>query len=163
MPKARLNAGFRGPWIPLINVVIQAINIISDKEGREFELRLFGNEVRHQVRVIGSWSKVRGVTFTLAETDFIKSTLTKSLETQLLLLGWRRSQTNGTMSFVYALHGKLQSEFLAGALIDAVKLVGTDDPHQCFELDIDGAKVTQMNSNLYAPCSRYSSRFKSKG
>jgi hypothetical protein len=85
------------------------------------------------------------------------------MEAQLLLLGWRRSLKNGILSYVFALHGKLQSEFLAGALIDAVKLIGTDNPHQCFELDIDGAKVTKMNSSLFAPCERFSARFKSKG
>lgn len=163
MPKARLKAGFRGPWIPLVNTIIQAINIISEKEGSEFELRLFGNKERHQVRVIGLWSKARGVTFTLAETDFITSTLTKGLETQLLLLCWRRSTTQGTLSYIYALHGKLRSEFLAGAIVDAVKLIGTGNPHQCFELAIDGAKVTKMNSELFEPCGPVATRFKSRG
>lgn len=163
MPKARLNADFRGPWIPLVNTITQAINIISESEGSEFELRLFGDEEKYQVRVIGSWSKVRGITFTLAETDFVRSTLTKKLETQLLLLGWRRSPTQGTLSYIYALHGKLRSEFLAGAIVDAVKLIGTNNPHQCFELDIDGAKVTKMNSTLFEPCGPVATRFKSQG
>jgi len=163
MPKARLSENFRGPWTPLVNTIAHAINIISESEGRYFEVRLFGLSEELEVRITGSWTRVRGVTFTLSETEFTKQVLTKKVETQLLLLGWRRSPTRGVLSYVYALHGKLRSDFLAGAIVDAVKLIGTDDPSQCFEIEIDGERISKMNSEFFEPCGSSPTRFKSKG
>jgi hypothetical protein len=160
MIKARLKEDFRGDWVPLVALLSQSIEIISESESRSFELRLFGLESHLQLRVIGSWDKVRGVVFRLADTEFVRSTLTKGVESTLLLMGWRRAPNGGGINYVYALHGKLRSDFLAGAIIDAVKLIGTNDAKQCFELDLNGQPVTQFNSKQFQPCGSSQTMFR---
>jgi hypothetical protein len=162
MIKARLKEDFRGDWVPIVALLSQSIEIISESESRSFELRLFGLDGHLQLKVIGSWDKVRGVVFKLADTEFVRSTLTKGVESTLLLLGWRRSPNGAGITYVYALHGKLRSDFLAGAIIDAVKLIGTDDARQCFELDINGQPVERFNSKQFQPCGSSKTMFRIK-
>jgi hypothetical protein len=160
MIKARLKEDFRGDWVPVVALLSQSIEIISESESSSFEFRLFGLDGHLQLKVIGSWHKVRGIVFKLADTEFVRSTLTKGVESTLLLMGWRRSPNGAGITYVYALHGKLRSDFLAGAIIDAVKLIGTDDARQCFELDINGQPVERFNSKQFQPCGSSKTMFR---
>jgi hypothetical protein len=96
----------------------------------------------------------------MPETSHIRASLTKSQENTLLLLGWRRSKGTGTISYTYALHGKMRSEFLGGAVVDAAKQIIGDDPYRCFSLQFEGRQVTAMNSKLFQPCERVAGGFR---
>jgi hypothetical protein len=110
--------------------------------------------------VRGGWDRVRGIVFDIPETQFIKTTLTKWQESTLLLTGWRRNPSKEKISYVYALHGKLRTDFLAGAVVDAVREILGDLPNTWFELQIDGQLIKKVNSELFEAHEKINGRFR---
>lgn len=162
MPVARLKPDFRGDWTPLVSALSQAIEILEGKPHRSFEIRFFGDEDSPKVAVQGAWEKARGVVLHIPESPFIKNTLTKAQETTLLLTGWRRSPSTEKISYIYALHGKLRTDFLAGSVVDAVREILGDYPDSWFELRVDGQTITKVNSKLFEASEKINGRFRVK-
>jgi hypothetical protein len=160
MPKARLKPNFRGDWTPLVSVASQAIEVLEGKPHRTFEIGFFDESEGHQLSVRGGWDRVRGIVFDIPETTFIKTTLTKWQESTLLLTGWRRNPSKEKISYVYALHGKLRTDFLAGAVVDAVREILGDRPNTWFELQIDGQLIAKVNSELFEAHEKINGRFR---
>ena len=162
MTVARLKPNFRGDWTPLVSTVSQAIGLIEGKPNRTFEIGFYDDEEIPKVTVRGSWDRVRGIVFDMPETPFIKKTLTKGQETTLLLTGWRRSPSKEKISYIYALHGKLRTDFLAGSVIDAVREIIGDHPNTWFELQVDGQAITKVSSELFETSEKFPGRFRVK-
>jgi hypothetical protein len=160
MPKARLKPNFRGDWTPLVSATSQAIEVLEGNPHRTFEIGFFDENAGHQLSVRGGWDRVRGIVFDIPETPFIKTTLTKWQESTLLLTGWRRNPAKEKISYVYALHGKLRTDFLAGAVIDAVREILGERPDTWFELQIDGQLITKVNSELFEANEKIDGRFR---
>jgi hypothetical protein len=160
MTVARLKPNFRGNWTPLVSAVSQAIEILEGKPHRSFEISFFDDEATLKLTVRGSWDRVRGIVFDIPETSFIKDTLTKGQETTLLLTGWRRNSEKEKISYIYALHGKLRIDFLAGSVIDAVREIIGDQPNTWFELHVDGQAITKVNSELFETNDKVPGRFR---
>jgi hypothetical protein len=162
MSIAKLKPNFRGDWTPLVSAVSQAIEVLESKPHRTFEMGFFDNGAVHNLSVIGRWDRVRGIVFEIPETPFIKGALTKRQETNLLLMGWRRSRTKEAITYSYALHGKLRTDFLAGSVIDATREILGDKPDTWFELQIDGQLITKVNSDLFEAHEKIIGRFRTK-
>jgi hypothetical protein len=160
MPKARLKPNFRGDWTPLVSVTSQAIEVLEGKPHRTFEIGFFHESDGPLLSVRGGWDRVRGIVFDIPETQFIKTTLTKWQESTLLLTGWRRNPSKEKISYVYALHGKLRTDFLAGAVVDAVREILGDLPNTWFELQIDGQLIKKVNSELFEAHEKINGRFR---
>lgn len=160
MSIARLKPDFRGDWTPLVSAMSEAIGILEGKPHRNFELRLFGSEAEPKIIVRGYWDRVRGIVFDIPETTFIKNTLTRDQEMTLLLTGWRRNKNSQKISYIYALHGKLRTDFLGGALIDAVREILGDAPNTWFELLFEGQNVTKVDSKLFEASEEIVGRFR---
>jgi hypothetical protein len=160
MSIARLKPDFRGDWTPLVSAMSEAIGILEGKPHRNFELRLFGDKAEPNLVVRGYWDRVRGIVFEIPETPFTKKTLTKDQELTLLLTGWRRNHSTKKISYIYALHGKLRTDFLGGAVVDAVREIIGDAPDTWFELLIDGQIVTKVNSELFEASKDIVGRFR---
>lgn len=162
MPLARLKSNFRGDWTPLVSIASQAIGLLEGKPHRNFEITFVDDEGEPLVTVTGYWERARGIVFDIPETSFIKETLTKSQETTLLLTGWRRNPSKEKISYIYALHGKLRTDFLAGAVIDAVREIIGDKPETWFEVKVDEQPVTKINSKLFEIHEKVRGRFRVK-
>jgi hypothetical protein len=76
------------------------------------------------------------------------------------LTGWRRNPSKEKISYVYALHGKLRTDFLAGAVVDAVREILGDLPNTWFELQIDGQLIKKVNSELFEAHEKINGRFR---
>jgi hypothetical protein len=162
MPIARLKPNFRGDWTPLVSIASQAIGLIEGKPHRNFEIAFIDDQGEPLVTLKGYWEKARGIVFDIPETSFIKKNLTKGQETTLLLTGWRRNPSKEKISYIYALHGKLRIDFLAGAVIHAIREIIGDKPDTWFEVKVDEQPVTKINSKLFEIHEKVHNRFRIK-
>jgi hypothetical protein len=56
------------------------------------------------------------------------------------------------ISYVYSLHGKLRSDFLGGAIVDALREVLGDNLRLCFSLTVDENSVSEPKDSSFETC-----------
>jgi hypothetical protein len=141
----------------------KAVAKLEDDPNGTFVLSTYGDAHEAQIEAKGLWDRVRGIVFELPETTFIRTNLTKRQERTLLLLGWRRSPLRNAISYTYALHGKLKTDFLGGALVDALREVLGGRELGWFELEINGTKITSLDESDFESSPKTLGKFRIKG